>query len=202
MRHDIVSYFLKIRGLLRILREEDGSESIDNISNLLTEMKELIDHSVELADAGLIINLDQIVDLDVLVKMVAKRHIPPSIQYEQVKLPRVRADDTKLRQVMQNLIDNALVHGQPTEISIGLIESENTIKLSIENDGTPIPQEIHEHIFKRGFSTKEGRKGFGLTVALRIIEAHGWKLEISNSEKTAFIITIPKDSIMPQNLRI
>jgi len=159
-------------------------------------MKALIDHSVVLADAGLIVEKGDIVDLDIESKIIADGYVSDSIVYYQDKLPSVRADRTKLVQVLQNLLENATVHGKPSSLEIRRNDTMNGVQLLIINDGMQIPRETRIHIFERGFTTRAGNRGLGLTLVKKIINAHGWEIDLVESAKTTFVITIPLADIV------
>ncbi len=196
MRHDIANYILKLRGLLELLKRNPSDELFSRLNKLLTEMKALIDHSVVLADAGLIVEKGDIVDLDIESKIIADGYVSDSIVYYQDKLPSVRADRTKLVQVLQNLLENATVHGKPSSLEIRRNDTMNGVQLLIINDGMQIPRETRIHIFERGFTTRAGNRGLGLTLVKKIINAHGWEIDLVESAKTTFVITIPLADIV------
>ncbi|MHA2212722.1 MAG: sensor histidine kinase [Candidatus Thorarchaeota archaeon] len=62
--------------------------------------------------------------------------------------------------------------------------------LVISNDGAPIPGDARPKVFERGFSTVEGRTGFGLAIAKKLVEGHGWRISLGDAKQTAFHIWI------------
>ena len=65
----------------------------------------------------------------------------------------------------------------------------------IENDGKPISKEFIEEFHDPNFSIDFNKKGLGLKIVKRIIEAHNWKITIKNEPCTAIIIKIPSNYI-------
>ncbi|MFX0171802.1 MAG: sensor histidine kinase [Candidatus Hodarchaeota archaeon] len=158
-------------------------------------MELILNRSLELAVAGLVIDKKEIVDLNVLVDTIAELTVPQRIKIIKKNLHSITCDPGKMSQIFQNLFRNAVIHGDPTEIEVEIIKSDGedfTGKiLTITNDGKQIPEEIRKKIFARGFSTKENGKGLGLYIVKKLIEAHGWKIDLDFSGKTTFKILIP-----------
>jgi signal transduction histidine kinase len=105
-------------------------------------------------------------------------------------------DRVPLRQVVRNLIENALEHGQsdaPVEVS--LTDSGKHAILTVVNSGSPIPDELRAHLFEpfRRRSSKSKGVGLGLFMVKRIVEAHGGSVEMSSDEtRTVFQVALPK----------
>lgn len=98
----------------------------------------------------------------------------------------VHADKEKIRQVLINLIDNALKYGKQggnMEASFYKIEGKN-ILIEISDDGSGIAAEHLSRIFERFYRTdhartrKEGGSGLGLSICKHIIEAHGQTIHV------------------------
>jgi signal transduction histidine kinase len=101
----------------------------------------------------------------------------------------------ELSQVWTNIINNALqAANNKCNIWIDYAKDENHHKISIANDGPPIPENILPKIFETFFSTKKRGEGtgLGLSIVKKIIEKHNGKIICeSNPEKTTFVIYLP-----------
>ncbi len=100
-----------------------------------------------------------------------------------------------LSQVWLNLIDNAVKFTQSGgSICIRLARMENCIRFIISDDGCGIDDEALTHIFDKFFQGDPSRavngNGLGLSVALRIVELHGGKLECQSQENVGSTFTV------------
>jgi len=105
-------------------------------------------------------------------------------------------DGHRLRQVVRNLVGNALQHGdRDSPVEVSLADSGDRATLSVLNRGPPVPDELRPHLFepfRRGSSTGSG-VGLGLYMVKRIVEAHGGTVEMSSDEsRTVFRVALPK----------
>ncbi|MBQ8626929.1 MAG: HAMP domain-containing histidine kinase [Agathobacter sp.] len=111
----------------------------------------------------------------------------------------VTADSLQLSRVITNLINNSIRHNEPgTEITLELNDVFYNREIIISDNGEPIEEDIVEHIFEpfavgdKSRRTKGG-SGLGLSIAKRIIDMHGWKIDLYQNKrgyKKAFIINI------------
>lgn len=114
-------------------------------------------------------------------------------------LPLVEVDQSEIRFVLNELLDNALVHSQAdAPIIIQLAQEEEYIRLSVIDQGEGIPARDLEHIFEpfyRAFArqTNKGGFGLGLTIVLWIIQAHNGDIEVISEEGkgSTFHIRLP-----------
>lgn len=94
-------------------------------------------------------------------------------------LPVVEADEQLLRQVLFNLLINAVQAVEPR----GLVElavthqGANEVALEVRDNGPGVPPEHRLDIFKPYFTTNEKGTGLGLAVVQQIVLAHGWEIE-------------------------
>lgn len=106
--------------------------------------------------------------------------------------------DTKaLRRAVDNLISNALKHGNP-ESDVNLRFQQNTQQTSVEvhNDGNPIPEEKQKELFELYYRASPGKSrgwGLGLTLVKGIVDAHGGEIKVQSTkeEGTTFILILP-----------
>ena len=106
-------------------------------------------------------------------------------------------DDALLRQMIGNLLDNAIRHAETGgRVSACLTRSAHSVTLAIANDGPPIAAADQERIFERfvRIGTSNGA-GLGLPIARWIAEAHAGALRLDKSAPgcTTFVVTLPAE---------
>ena len=111
----------------------------------------------------------------------------------------VEIDTLQMSRVITNLINNSIRHNEPgTTITIELKDILYNREIIISDDGTPIEESIADHIFEP-FSVGDtsrrtkGGSGLGLSIAKRIVEMHGWEIDLYQNKrgyKKAFIINV------------
>ena len=117
-------------------------------------------------------------------------------------LPLVRGDRDRLRQVLTNLLDNAVKYS-PTggEVEVEALADNGRISVEVRDRGPGIPAEHHELIFEKfGRVTGEHARpgtGLGLFIARSIAEAHGGSLDLRprEGEGTAFALELPAERV-------
>ncbi len=112
-----------------------------------------------------------------------------------------RVDGDRFEQVVSNLLDNAIAHGDPSKpIRVAVRERGDSVCLSVQNDGSVIPAELMPVLFdpfKRGQiaeSERTGGLGLGLYIADRIVSAHGGSIDVESSVEngTRFDVCFPR----------
>jgi len=110
-------------------------------------------------------------------------------------LPCLEIDPSRMRQVLANLLANALRYS-PAGGTVRLnCESDGkNILLAVQDDGPGIPPDDLQHIFERFYkSTDSGGMGLGLAIAKHLVEAHGGSITAENAPDrgTVFRILLP-----------
>jgi signal transduction histidine kinase len=92
-----------------------------------------------------------------------------------------RGDRERLRQVLLNLIDNAVdalrEAALPRRLRIAVTGNNGTATLSVADNGPGVPADALPQLFEPFFSLKENGTGLGLAIARRTVEAHGGRIE-------------------------
>ena len=126
-----------------------------------------------------------------------RRHARPPIQVHQhiAENLMVNGDPTELREVVTNLLKNALdALTDGGEISIAALAVDGMVHLRVLDDGPGIPVEIREKIFDPFYTTKGERgTGLGLCLSQQIIERHGGEISVESAtgEGAAFLVELP-----------
>ena len=194
--HDLRNPLTAIYVYTNLLKQGYETTYVDKILLLTQNMLELIKKSLALADAGMSIGSLEPVDLNECVKYVIEHTIPKDVSITLTKLPVVKGDRQKLIQMFQNLLDNAVTHGEPKLIQIEGQNLKDTYQLIITNDGKEIPSYVKEKMFKQKLTTKKETGGYGLLIVQKVVESHNWEITLVDSPKTSFQITIPSTSIL------
>ena len=112
-------------------------------------------------------------------------------------------DESRMGQVLSNLIGNAIAHGShDTPVKVVVEGQPQDVLLSVRNDGIPIPHETMKTTFDsliRGEEDKQERPGsthlgLGLYISKMIVESHGGTLSATSSERdgTVFTARLPR----------
>ncbi len=190
MAHDLRSNIHAIIGFAGLVKEHYIPDYVDEVIQLASKMEKLLTRSVALAEAGMVIGATTVEDLSELFEEVALTTLTESTYIEIETLPKVLCDREKMMQVAQNIISNALEHGQAKTIKVSSERSDDSLYLLVSNDGLTIPSTRRNLIFNEGFTTKD-HGGLGLNIVKRIVEAHGWEIGLDEGDSITFRITIP-----------
>jgi two-component system sensor histidine kinase HydH len=120
--------------------------------------------------------------------IVVEQTIPDS-------LPALRADRDRIKQVLLNLVLNA-IEAMPSggRLTLGGTASGPAVTLAVTDTGSGIPPELLPRVFEPYVTTKTRGLGLGLAIARRIVEAHGGRIEAeSGGQGTCFRVTLPRD---------
>jgi two-component system sensor histidine kinase/response regulator len=119
------------------------------------------------------------------------------------ELANVNTDPVKLMQIMLNLVENALKFTHKGYVKFGYSQFESGLKFFVEDTGIGIPEEMHEHIFKRftqldnTATRKYGGTGLGLALAKGYTQLLGGNISLISKpgEGTTFFVIIPYNPI-------
>ncbi|GCF12076.1 hypothetical protein Harman_00110 [Haloarcula mannanilytica] len=177
--HDLRNPLRVAEGRLELLQEECENEHLRALDRALNRMDTLIDDLLTLAREG-----EEIQDLEsVEVAALAQRcwHTVETADaaLETHTTRKIRADSSRLQQLFENLIRNAVEHGgRDVTVTVGDMEDG----FYVSDDGPGIPPNEQEDIFEVGYSTIQDGTGFGLAIVKEIADAHEWELSITDSD--------------------
>ncbi|QDA62558.1 two-component sensor histidine kinase [Hymenobacter jejuensis] len=126
--------------------------------------------------AALVREIFELLELKAAQRNVELVLFPPTIPATGIY---VLADRNRIRQVLVNLIDNAIKYGRENgHVTVTLIEGNKVVKISVRDDGEGIPKQHQNRIFERFYridksrSRDSGGSGLGLAISKHIVEAH------------------------------
>ena len=117
----------------------------------------------------------------------SQRNIALNLSYPP-ELPAVRGDAGLLREVLQNLLDNAVQYTSPGgRVDLSAVSRDHEAVITVADTGIGIPLADQERIFERFYrvdaarSREVGGTGLGLSIAKHIVEAHGGRLWVEST---------------------
>ena len=148
------------------------------------------------------------VDIKGLISGVVElfRSTTPMAELEtrfEVDLPTITADASRLRQVFNNLIKNAL-EASPSDTNAHIIVTTSRtrfaladhVEIRVEDHGEGIAQEILDNIFEPYVTNKTRGTGLGLAIAKKIVEEHNGVVTLRNNDGkgASAVIRLPLDA--------
>ena len=109
----------------------------------------------------------------------------------------INVDDAAYKRIINNIIKNAVCHGNCSMIGVNIQKKEAGVSICISNNGAPIPQDklpfIFERLYKCDDARSEAGSGLGLSIARELVLAMGGRIEAASSgQETAFTIDFPE----------
>lgn len=111
--------------------------------------------------------------------------------------PVIDADETLLRRVLENLVDNAIRHSpEDSAVTITVTDGDG-VEIRVSDEGPGVPADVRERIFDRYFRAEKGRgeqtgRGLGLAFCKVAVEAHGGTIGVLDSTKgSTFWVRLP-----------
>ncbi|WP_141604449.1 hybrid sensor histidine kinase/response regulator [Terrilactibacillus laevilacticus] len=177
---------------------------ITNISNRLSQLVyDILDLS-KLKQGELMINpepIDVRSVVDVLLRFYQFTAIDRNIQLRNQipeHLAYALADESRLGQIMSNLLDNAIKHTKNGNVEVFATEHNNRIEISVRDTGVGIAEEDIPYIFEpfhsQGDLTDNNGVGLGLAIVQQLVELQNGEITVSSikNQGTTFTFTLPK----------
>lgn len=210
--HELRTPLSNIQGYLEAIRDRvmkpnaatirSLSEETVLLSRLVNELQEL-----SLAEAGELKLVYQAEDITELIKQavtpwqpkIATKELSLSLDLPD-NLPLVSIDRQRVNQVLHNLLENAVAHTpKGGTINVAALTQGDWVEVSVSDTGEGIPAEDLPYIFERFYrvdksrSRATGGSGLGLTIAKRLVEAHGGKIAVQSElgKGSRFSFTLP-----------
>jgi signal transduction histidine kinase len=187
---------------------ERGQRLVHHLARSITRMSGLIEDIMDFArgrlGGGIPLELIARTDLarivDEAVDEVRQGQPHCMIDCSGEAAAPVRFDGKRMRQLLANLLNNAVAHGDPTEvIRVTTSESAGVVSIAVANLGTPIPPDMVGRLFepfvRPDSNIPRPGLGLGLYVASEIARGHGGSLTVTSCAVTGttFTLRLPTD---------
>jgi len=202
----------RLRGVAELAIQKPGDadacqealgDCMEESERVLTMLNALMDVAeaetgvmrLDITDVSVAEVVDSIVDLYELV--AEEKEIPIA-----KKLPRelvIRADRTRLQQVIANLVDNAIKYSRPQgKIELSAHEEGGQAVIAVSAEGMGIPSaDIHkiwDRLYRGDHSRSQRGLGLGLSFVKAIVHAHGGAVHVESevNKGSSFVVRLPK----------
>ncbi|HEY4325513.1 MAG TPA: ATP-binding protein [Mucilaginibacter sp.] len=171
-----------VKGMLQHSRAGSGQKELTDINALADEYLRLSYHGMRAKDK--LFNAEMKTDLDASIR----------------KIDVVPQD---IGRVLLNLYNNAFyavnekakqqLNGYEPTIAVSTKKINNTVELTVKDNGSGIPQKVLDKIFQPFFTTKPTGQGTGLGLSLSydIVKAHGGQIKVNTNEGVEFTVILP-----------
>ncbi len=202
LRNPLNSILISAEVLEAGLAEPRTRSIVSVIRRSCGRMTKLIDDVLDFArgklGTGIPVSLENTDQLPGLVRQVASeiQVAHPTRPLEvSISLPGlVRCDAPRLAQLLDNLLSNAMTHGEPgTPVAMNAAIDGDVMTVAVVNQGTPIPPHLLQQIFEPFVRLEprrnQGGLGLGLYIASEIAKGHGGTLAVTSSVETGTCFT-------------
>lgn len=141
--------------------------------------------------------------VDMFTIMAKGRGLALKIKLPKTTLPRLSLDETKVREVISNLIDNALKYTEEGGVTVAVEKDGRFVAVKVMDTGIGVKPEDEERLFKKFTRSPETMKldvsgtGLGLYVGKTFVAAHGGTLSVESEgpgKGATFIVRLPIDA--------
>lgn len=196
--HEIRNPLAGISAVVQILRDgfpegdarrERAEDVIENVQRVEGIVRRLLLYARSWEPQRQLIDMRELVEDIVAKAKEQERWAGVRFVYEGQTSVRALVDPSLLRQVLWNILDNALDaldaarNRQPgglPEIVFAFSSSQESVRLSIRDTGGGMTPEVKDKLFRPLFTTKTYGTGLGLAICRRIMEAHGGRLTVAS----------------------
>ena len=215
--HDLKAPLVAIESYIQVILggfageiNEEQREMLERSSHRIGEMLDLINDLLDVSriEAGQLAEefetttLSEVVEgsLEDMQAMAREKGMELRVEMPE-ELPVIHAAPNRLRQVLNNLLSNAIKFTPPREvITVTVQDLDDHLRVEVMDTGVGIPPEDMPYIFDeffRGRDVERTGAGLGLSIAKKIIEAHGGKIWAESpctpdGKGSKFTFTLPK----------
>ncbi|GEM_PF-3263228 len=211
LAQDIRTPLTSIKGYLDLLRSGEAgpltaqqsdflARAIRNVDQCIQRVNNFLDLSrIQEGQFTLFFEPVDVVELVQEVIGIVRKEAESRQQVLRMAVPDrmapILASRTGLRQVLLNLLDNAIKHTSVQgQVFVRVEEEPDQILFAVQDTGVGISEEVRSKLFQPGATAEGGRIGLGLYISKQIVEAHGGRIwfESQPGRGTVFYVTIPK----------
>lgn len=182
LSHDLRNPLVVADNNVEAAREADDSEELRRVTAALDRLEQILDDTLVHTRRGATAETTETVTLHDMVQS-AWDGVPT--HDASLVVPdagcRVRAHRGRLRQLVENLVRNAVEHaGRDVTVHVGVLDDKTGFY--VEDDGPGLPASVRTRLESGRGAIEAGEYGFGLRIVGRIASEHGWTMRPTDAE--------------------
>lgn len=159
---------------------ENAERCVERVMSAHRRMETLIENILTIADNDESIEDLEWVDFRDFCEQCL-RNLPISDDKISINIEgEILSDRSRLGQVIENLVSNAITHGGDN-VTVTIGRTNEGDGFYVADDGKGIPKEQRDQIFQTGFSTCSDGIGLGLAIVYEVVQSHGWTITVTES---------------------
>ena len=177
--HDLQNPLNVAEGHIELAQRECDSEHLTAVGDAVDRCLALVEDLLALARSGNSVGTTEPVTVSELAQECWQTTPNADATFVAETDLRISADRSQLQQLFENLFRNAVKHGG-REVTVTVDDVGDGF--CVADDGPGIPNDERDDVFEVGHSTADDSTGFGLAIVKEIVEGHGWKIRVTDSE--------------------
>jgi two-component system osmolarity sensor histidine kinase EnvZ len=188
--HDLRTPLTRMKLQVAFIKDRDLAAKLAEDIN---EMEKMLNEYLQFTSSSYV-EKDEMFNLSELIEEIVSKYNNENIQKDLI--PRIYINGRKnlINRCLNNIIDNALKYGNKVEIKLS--KENNNLLISIDDDGSGIPEKEYENVFKPFYKIDKGRAetkssvGLGLSIASDIVRSHGGNIILNKSKMNGLSVKI------------
>ena len=207
--HELRSPLASMQAMVETLQNGAVEESdlahefLTSIHDEIDRMTQIVQELLDLSEIERTENTLELIPVDIIKLMMeihssfqnlAKLNHVELVTLMPKSLPHVLGEREKLRQIINNLVDNAIKFtDQGGTVTISTDLTEDAVRITVKDTGIGIHKNDQTHIFERFYRVDKSRKyrgtGLGLSIAKHLVQAHKGKLDLESEKGKGSVFT-------------
>tara|TARA_B110000114_G_scaffold112925_1_gene118501 strand:- start:44 stop:640 length:597 start_codon:yes stop_codon:yes gene_type:complete len=179
--HDLRTPLTRLKLQLSFIKDEELSKKM---SSDIDEMEKMLNEYLQFTSSTYL-EKDETFDISKLIENIMNKYDNDNISIKLI--PRVYINGRKnlIQRSLNNIIDNSIKYAD--KINLELYKENNSIIITIDDDGIGIPENEYQNVFKPFYKADKSRGdskssvGLGLSITLDIIKSHGGNIILEKS---------------------
>ena len=188
--HDLRTPLTRMKLQTAFIKDKDLANKLTEDIN---EMEKMLNEYLQFTSLSYV-EKDEMFNLSELIEEVIGKYNNQNIQKDLSPRAYINGRKNLINRCLNNLIDNALKYGNKVEVK--LIKENTNLLITIEDDGSGIPEKEYDNVFKPFYKIDKGRTeskssvGLGLSIASDIVRSHGGNIMLGKSKMNGLSVKI------------
>ncbi|QLD88810.1 PAS domain-containing sensor histidine kinase [Natronomonas salina] len=181
LAHDLRNPLTVAEGYIDLARENNDWDDLDNVEDALGRMRQIIDDTLSRARNGEVNGSSKVMPFSDVMRM-AWDSVPTPDATLVLPEPawKIRAHESCLCQLVENLIRNAVEHaGTDVTVEIDVLESADGFY--VQDDGPGYPEDVKIQMEAPSGLSRQYGDGYGLQIVRQVADEHGWEMHLRDA---------------------